>query len=115
MSFYSSTLTTNVDRDFNDKIEKVAIKILDKSKLDVKTQRMLTREIYCMEKLHHPNLVRLFEVIETLNKVYLVLEYAPFGELAQRISDKGRLKESTSAMIFAQIVSAIDHMVRKVI
>lgn len=102
-------------RDSNGQAEKVAIKILDKSKLDVKTQRMLTREIYCMEKLHHPNLVRLFEVIETLTKVYLVLEYAPFGELAQRINDKGRLKESTSAMIFAQIVSAIDHMVRKVI
>lgn len=89
----------------------MAIKILDKSKLDVKTQKMLTREIYCMEKLHHPNLVRLFEVIETFSKVYLVLEYAANGELAETINERGRFKEPAAALIFAQIVSAIDHMV----
>ena len=42
--------------------EKVAIKIMEKSKMDQKAQRLLTREIDNMEQMHHPNIIRLFEV-----------------------------------------------------
>lgn len=38
--------------------EKVAVKIIDKGKLDGKTQRMVTREINIMDSLSHPNLIR---------------------------------------------------------
>lgn len=96
-------------------VEKVAIKILDKSKLDSKTQTMLTREIGAMEKLHHPNLVQLFEVIENFSKIHLVLEFAAGGELYQKISNQGKLIEPVAKSLFAQIISAIDHMVSFVI
>lgn len=89
----------------------MAIKILDKSKLDSKTQTMLNREIGSMEKLHHPNLVQLFEVIENFSKIHLVLEYASGGELYQKISNQGKLIEPVAKSLFVQIISAIDHMV----
>jgi len=92
--------------------EKVAVKILDKTRLDAKTRRLLSREITSMEKMHHPNIVRLYEVVETLSKLYIMLEYAPEGELYTRImSNPDGLPESDAKVAFAQIVSAVEHMV----
>ncbi|XP_007517682.1 serine/threonine-protein kinase NIM1 [Erinaceus europaeus] len=90
--------------------EKVAIKILDKTKLDQKTQRLLSREISSMEKLHHPNIIRLYEVVETLSRLHLVMEYAAGGELFGKISTEGKLSEAESKLVFSQIVSAVQHM-----
>ncbi|KAI8774057.1 serine/threonine-protein kinase NIM1 [Biomphalaria glabrata] len=90
--------------------EKVAIKILDKTKLDQKTQRLLSREITSMERLHHPNIIRLYEVVETLAKLHIIMEYAGGGELFTKISNEGRLPEADAKSIFAQLVSAVEHM-----
>ena len=91
--------------------EKVAIKVLDKTKLDQKTQRLLSREISSMEKLRHPNIIRIYEVIETLTKVHIVMEYANGGELFHKILNEGKLPEKLAKRYFAQVVSAIAHMV----
>ena len=88
---------------------------MDKTKLDQKTQRLLSREISSMERLHHPNVIRLYEVVETLAKLHIIMEYAGGGELFTKISSDGRLRENEAKSLFAQVVSAVDHMVLQIL
>ncbi|XP_034255730.1 serine/threonine-protein kinase NIM1-like isoform X2 [Thrips palmi] len=90
--------------------ERVAIKILDKAKLDQKTRRMVTREVANMERVHHPNIIRLYEVVETYSKLHLVLEFAAGGELYHKISTLGRMEEAQAKVVFGQIASAVHYL-----
>ena len=84
---------------------------MDKTRLDLKTQRMLAREISNMDKLVHPHVIRLFQVVETLTRIHLVMEYAGGGELYAYITTKGKLPEDESRIVFSQLVSAVNYMV----
>lgn len=69
--------------------EKVAIKMISKSLLKQNCGKLgakLKIEIQVMEKLSHPNIIKLLEVVDTKDNVCLVLEYCPTGEFFDLIS-----------------------------
>ncbi|XP_061339028.1 CBL-interacting serine/threonine-protein kinase 4-like [Gastrolobium bilobum] len=87
----------------------VAVKIIDKSKtVDAAMEPRIIREIDAMRRLHHhPNILRIQEVMATKTKIHLVVEFAAGGELFSKISRRGRLPEATARRYFQQLVSAL--------
>ena len=61
----------------------MAVKIIRKNKLDEETQRLVEREIKIMKLLDHPNIVQLYEVIETELYILMIMEYASGGEVCR--------------------------------
>ncbi|XP_027734920.1 maternal embryonic leucine zipper kinase isoform X2 [Empidonax traillii] len=89
--------------------EKVAIKIMDKLALQDDLPRVKL-EIDAMKDLSHQHICRLYHVIETPKKIFMVLEYCPGGELFDYIISKDRLSEEEARVFFRQIVSAIAYV-----
>ncbi|KAB5552701.1 hypothetical protein DKX38_010012 [Salix brachista] len=118
----------------------VAIKIMDKNMVmesDLKNQ--VQREIRTMKLLHHPNIVRIHEVIGSKTKIYMVMEYISGGQLADKLvriievaasavctvsvssdisnpvhtlfaqSYAKKLDESEARKIFHQLIDAVDY------
>jgi [calcium/calmodulin-dependent protein kinase] kinase len=58
----------------------------------------IRREIAIMKKLLHPNVLRLFEVLDdpNVNKMYLVLEYMKKGDLIAILKTRGEGSSSSS-------------------
>lgn len=89
--------------------EKVAIKIMDKKALGDDLPRVKV-EINAMKELRHQHICQLMQVIETDEKIFMVLEYCPGGELFDYIVAKDRLSESEARFFFRQIIAALAYI-----
>ncbi|XP_016367053.1 SNF-related serine/threonine-protein kinase-like [Sinocyclocheilus rhinocerous] len=86
----------------------VAVKVIDKTKLDDLATGHLLQEVRCMKLVQHPNVVRLYEVIDTQTKLYLILELGDGGDMYDYIlRHEGGVAEDMAKVHFAQIVRAI--------
>ncbi|XP_022146606.1 CBL-interacting serine/threonine-protein kinase 23 [Momordica charantia] len=90
--------------------ENVAIKIIEKDKiLKHKMIGQIKREISTMKLIRHPNVIRMYEVMASKTKIYIVLEFVTGGELFDKIASKGRLKEDEARKYFQQLINAVDY------
>ncbi|KAG9282005.1 serine/threonine-protein kinase SIK2 [Astyanax mexicanus] len=87
----------------------VAIKIIDKTQLDAANLEKIYREVEIMKLLDHPHIIKLYQVMETKNMLYLVTEYAKNGEIFDYLASRGRLSEADARRKFWQILSAVEY------
>jgi len=71
--------------------------------------RSTEREIVLMKLMDHPNVLKLYDVWETSNQLYLILEYIEGGELFDYIVQKGRLELPEALFYFQQIIFAVNY------
>lgn len=97
--------------------ETKAVKVINKSKFRSKRDRMyhfesLRAEIEIMQELSHKNIIKFFEVYETLSNLYIVMECCSGGELFDRIQAKknGVYSEQDAAYVLRQILEGINYM-----
>jgi len=91
-----------------------ATKVISKKDFSRESRRIhfenLRNEIEIMKTMSHPNLIKMYEVYETISDLYIVMELCKGGELFDRIKAKGNLTEKEAAKLLRQIFHAIDYM-----
>ncbi|KAH6934445.1 hypothetical protein HPB50_024234 [Hyalomma asiaticum] len=92
--------------------EKVAIKIIDKCSIGKHLYRVYL-EIAALRDFAHQYICKLYQVIESKHRMYLVLEYCPGGELLDYVMQRERLDEDKARHFFRQIVSAVAYVHRR--
>ncbi|KAK4604992.1 hypothetical protein RGQ29_013171 [Quercus rubra] len=88
----------------------VAIKIIDKHMvLESNLKYQVQREIRTMKLLHHPNIVRIHEVIGSKTKIYIVMEHVSGGQLTDKMSYVKKLEEWEARKLYQQLIDAVDY------
>jgi hypothetical protein len=92
--------------------QKVAIKIYEKAKLnDLIRLKSVQNEIKILQKLDHPNIVKLYDKIDTPKYLYIILEFVSGHSLSTSIKKKPsrRLDEFEANKYFNELLQALDY------
>jgi len=90
--------------------EAVAIKILDKDKIQTRNMgAQIKKEISIMKMINHHHVVMVKDVFATSAKIFIVLEFVGGGELFDKIANEGKLPEEKARFYFKQLVEGLSH------
>lgn len=88
--------------------QKVAIKIINKEQMKDMEEKV-RRELKIMQVVTHPHVVRLYEIIETISDIFVVMEYVESGDLFDYIVLHSRLHENEARHFFQQIIAGVEY------
>ncbi|KAJ5066607.1 protein kinase [Anaeramoeba ignava] len=91
--------------------EKAAIKIFSKSEMYKKSNLAvkIQREISVLKFLNHPNVLKLHDVFETSQKLYLVLQHIQGGDLSNFMKKKKSISREQILVFFQQIIYGLEY------
>ncbi|GIY24288.1 hypothetical protein CDAR_64281 [Caerostris darwini] len=89
----------------------VAIKVIDKMRFPTKQEAQLKNEVQILQNIHHPGVVNLEKMFETVERIFVVMEKLK-GDMLEMIlsSEKGRLSERITKFLIYQILMALKHL-----
>ena len=91
--------------------EKVAIKILEKSKIKKSYDfSKIKREIHILKTFHHMNIIKTKEIKENEKKIYIIMEYCKHGELFNHIIERKKLSEKESSFFYYQLINGLEYI-----
>ena len=84
---------------------------MEKSKIkDKKDKHRINIEIKILKNSFHFNIIKLYEVIETEDAFFLIMEYAEGGDLSSYIMEKKFLNENEARKIFQQLIDIVYYL-----
>lgn len=88
----------------------LALKVLFKKQLEkAGVEHQLRREVEIQSHLRHPNILRLYGYFHDASRVYLILEFAPRGELYSELQRCGHFPENISATYIMELADALNY------
>ncbi|KAI4888374.1 hypothetical protein NFI96_010907 [Prochilodus magdalenae] len=88
----------------------VALKVLFKSQMEKEgVEHQLRREIEIHSHLKHPNILRFYNYFHDSTRVFLILEYAPRGEMYKELQRCGRFSDQRTATFMEEISDALQY------
>ena len=70
----------------------------------------LINEISVMRPLDNDYLIHLYEVYETVNSIYFVVDLLNGGELLHRVREKGNFSEEDLKSLIRNLIVALEHL-----
>ncbi|ODN06061.1 Testis-specific serine/threonine-protein kinase 1 [Orchesella cincta] len=97
--------------DGQEKDPAVACKVINKRKASSDfVNKFLPRELQIVSKIKHLNIVRVYDVVEFDNHVYIFMDYCNNGDLLEYVKQRGFIKEARSQHYFRQVLSAVKYL-----
>ena len=91
--------------------QKVAIKIMKKSSMDSSDLELVRTEIEILKICQHPNIIRLYNVFENADYMYIIMEYCSGGDLFSFLENRNfRIPEKRASTIIHKMATAVYYM-----
>ena len=88
--------------------DKVAVKVLNKNNMDSSDFELVRTEIEILKICQHPYIIKLYDIFENIDYIYIIMEYCPGGDLFTYLQKRNfLLQEEKVAIIIYKLCKAV--------